>query len=742
MAWSWFEGSVIVRGAARLLLPGTVSRPALTCLVIGCLVLSFGATAEAAPTAKIIRIDPRPSIDGTDVTLTMVVDIGEPRSPSKDLEACGEPSKAQAYLGCAGDALQRPTAFYAPVPWPPHDKVGAAADPDAEAEAVAMTVAVNGADRPAELVSRTPWGKLVASDSRFGTSYLIVIDASQTMKGRVEQAKAVARALVAKKGKNDIFDIKWFDDASWYSGSGWTNDAKIANAAIDRITGSKTPPGRSRPLFDLIKSSALEGFGELGNGTQKPPTPVHHALVVLSNGWAGTDFGGSPPALAQQLGKLFADGILDENNLAAPRTPVPIISVWFPAAGIEEAYENARQFMKNMAVPNVGGAFYIVANDADARGRTIADLTHKRIDAMHVLEWKLPCLAASTSQSLKLLFTGEDKPILGDGWANVPLAVDPRDWPLGVDNDASGRAADRRPAEPGGSISLFGSFCWGNDFSRAEVYLIPKGDKVPQGGNDAEARKARDELTARGLRATPVRSGDNYVEVRLPDTDVFIGDGKARLIVVDGQTGRSSGTKEGKLLSVKAQGKPTNFRSILEIIFAVLVLALLVGNLLRGGGAAGRRRASTLPAPVVAGSGGGDRPSVVSPSRNDPPVASAPAPKVPGPAATVMFSATPPAGGVTSARLRTGTGVFQVSAGREFRIGRDPSICDFPVQDPHLSAAHARFKIEQGRLFIVDESSEHGTFINGSRVNPGSWSPVHHGAIVRVGGLDLMVELE
>lgn len=736
MAWSWFEWSVIARGAAsRLFLGGRV-----WVLAIVGLVVAIGGTAQAAPTAKIIRIDPRPSVDGTDVTLTMVVDVGEPRSPSKDLEACGEPSKAPAYLGCAGDALQKPTAFYAPVPWPPHEKVGAEADPGAEADAVAMTVTVNGADRPAELVSRTPWGKLVASDARFGTSYLIVIDASQTMKGRVEQAKAVAREIIAKRGKNDVFNVKWFDDATWYSGSGWTNDPKIANAAIDRIAGSQTPPGRSRPLFDLIKSSALEGFGELGNSTQKPPTPLHHALVVLSNGWAGTDFGGSPPALAQQLGKLFADGILDENNLTAPRTPVPIISVWFPAAGIEEAYENARQFMKNMAVPNVGGSFYIVASDAVARGRVIADITRKRIDAMHVLEWKLPCLAASTSQSFKLVFTSEDKPILGDGWANVPVAVDPRDWPLGVDNEASARSADRRPAEPGGSISIFGDFCWGNDFSRAEVYLIPKGDKVPDGGNDSEAKKARDELTARGLRATPVRSGDNYVEVRLPDTDVFVGDGKARLIVVDGQTGRSSGTKEGKLLTVKAQGKATNLRSIFDIVFAVLVVGLLVANLLRGGGSAGRRRSSTLPAPVVAGSG--DRPSVVSPSRPDPPVASGPAPKVPGPAATVMFSATPPAGGVTGARLRTGAGVFQVTAGREFRIGRDATICDFPVQDPHLSAAHARFKIEQGRLFIVDESSEHGTFINGSRVSPGNWSPVHHGAIVRVGGLDLMVELE
>ncbi len=707
------------------------------------LVLSVAVAGQAAPTAKIIRIDPRPTVDGTDLKLRMVVDLGEPRSPSKDLEACGPPSKAPEYLGCASDAHQKPNAFYAPIPFPPHDKLGAPPDPSAEADAVALTVHLESGERPAELVSRQSWGKLAATDPNIGTSFLILIDASQTMKGRVEQAKAIARALVAKRGKNDIVNIKWFDDASWFSGSGWTSDPAAANAAIDRIVGATAAPGRSRPLFDLIKSSALEGFGELGNRDQKGKTPLHHALVVLSNGWAGTDFGGSPPALAQQLGKLFADGILDENNHAAPRIPVPIISVWFPAAGIEEAYENARQFMKNMAVPNVGGSFYIVSNDAEGRGAAIAAATRKRFDDMHVLEWRVPCLAASTGHSMKLLFTDQDKPILGDGWNDVPLAVDPREWPLAVKAEPTARSADRRPAEPNGTISIFGDFCWGNDFSRAEVYLVPKGDKIPKGGNDAEAKKARDELTARGLRATPIRAGDTYVEVRLPDNEAFVGDEKARLIVVDGRTGRSSPTQDDKVLAVKAQGKPVKLRWIFEIVFAVLVLLLLVGNLLRGGGgAAARRRTSALPAPVVAGALG-DRPSAVAPAPSNPTPSVPSAAKQAPPAATVMFNAAPPAGGVRGARLRAPNGgVFQVGTGREFRIGRDPSICDFPVQDPQMSAAHARFKIEGGRLLVVDEASENGTFVNGGRVTPGTWSPVHHGAVVRVGSVDLMVELE
>ncbi len=739
MKWSRFQGA---RGAARVLV---VAMLALACSIV--------TDAHAAPTAKIIRIDPNPSIDGSALTMTMMVDLGEPRSPSKALEACGPPSKKQEYLSCAGDALQKSNAFYAPIAWPPHKKVNAAPDVDTEAEHVAMMVGLDGAERPAELISHTHWGKLVKTDKRIGTSYLILIDASNSMKARVEQAKAVARELVKKKGKNDIFNIKWFNDATWFSGSGWTNNAKTLYGAIAAVTKASAAAGRSRPLFDLIKGSALEGFGELGNSTQKANSPLHHSLVVLSNGWAGTDFGGSPPALATQLGRLFADGILDGNNSAAPRIPVPVISVWFPASGIEEAYEAARQFMQNLSVPAVGGSFYIVPNAAQARGAIIAKNTQNRFYAMHVLEWRIPCLAPSTSQRFKLLFSPREgkKPILGDGWNDIPFAADPRDWPLDVDSAATARGADRRPAEPGKTTAIFGSFCWGNDFERAEVYLIPKGDKAPEGGDGEEAKKARHELTARGLRATPVRSGDNYVEVRLPDSVPFMADDEARLVVVDGATGRSSAIDEDAILTLKARQTPSTMRPILEIVFALLVLALLIANLLRGGGKS-RGRSTTRPAPVVAG--GGERMSVASSVPSAPVVSSAapsgpspaavPAGAVPAgnPAATVMFSATPPAGGVTGALLRGPKGAFKVTQGREFRIGRDPGACDFALQDPRVSAAHCRLKIDAGRLLIIDEASQAGTFINGARVAPGNWHPVHHGAILRCATIDLMVALE
>ncbi len=75
-------------------------------------------------------------------------------------------------------------------------------------------------------------------------------------------------------------------------------------------------------------------------------------------------------------------------------------------------------------------------------------------------------------------------------------------------------------------------------------------------------------------------------------------------------------------------------------------------------------------------------------------------------------------------------------------MGRDPGSCDFPLQDPRVSAAHCRLKIEAGRLVVLDEASQAGTFINGSRVAPGNWQPVHHGAILRCGTIDLMIELE
>jgi hypothetical protein len=573
----------------------------------------------------------------------------------------------------------------------------------------------------------------------------------------------VARAFVEARGKNDLVNVKWFDDATWHAGSGWTNDAGALTTAIDGIAPAPEKPGRSRPLFDLIKNATLEGFGELGNRDQKGPIPLHQTLVVLSDAWAGTDFGGSSPALAQQLGRLLADGVLEENNAAATRAPVPVIAVWFPAAGFEEAFENARQFMQNLSVPSIGGNFFIMPDGRGSRAKRIAEVVRQRFDGMHVVEWRLPCLAASTSQTFKLLFLDADKPILGDGWRNVPFAVDPRKWPLAVDAESSGRKAEKEPLEPGGTATLFGRFCWGTNHERAEVYLLPKGQDLAADGTPEEARRARDDLTAKGFRATALRSGDGFVEVRLPDNDGFLADGTARLVVVDGHSKRTSSTAQ--VLTLKAGGRSWDLWRVLGIFFGISTIALLGAIFLRTGGPAARRRASVAPSrPVVAGgsSAAGEISGIMMPpsapvaSRNPSSVPavsqpmSAPATSAPAtpqsrgdvPMSTVLFSGGAPAGGVRAARLGGKVGVFPVPPGREVGIGRDPGLCAIALPDANVSALHARVKIDGGRLLVWDEASENGTFLNGARLPPRAWVPVPHGAVLRFAAVDLMVQLE
>ena len=47
-------------------------------------------------------------------------------------------------------------------------------------------------------------------------------------------------ALIGKFGKNDIVNVKYFDDATWFAGSGWTKDKKVVELGSD-VVESVTP---------------------------------------------------------------------------------------------------------------------------------------------------------------------------------------------------------------------------------------------------------------------------------------------------------------------------------------------------------------------------------------------------------------------------------------------------------------------------------------------------------------------
>ncbi|MCC6525140.1 MAG: FHA domain-containing protein [Polyangiaceae bacterium] len=710
--------------------------------------------AHAAPTAKIMRIDPRASMDSGVPLISMVVDLSEWRSTSDALAGCGTPNSSNDYLDCAADSLERGEATYKPLKWPGEPASG---EPDigAEKQNAQLLVTVDGVDMPAEYTARTRWGKS-KDQPGVGTAYLILIDASGSMGGRLDHAKMVAKAFIDKKDRNDIFNIKAFNDIAVLPGSGWLNDANALRGAIDSVAKTSATQGRARPLFNLIKQATIDGFSELGNVGQRVETPMHQALIVLSDGWAGTDASSAPP-LAIELGNYLAKGILDENNLTLPRMPIPVVSVWFPVTAMEEFFENSREFMKNLPVPSVGGGFFLVRDGKENRAGNIVAAVKRRFDQMHIVKWKVACLQPNLNQTLKLAFIRTSVNIAGDSFVNAPLGVDPTLWPLDVNVEETTKAASKDPIYPGGKVQIYGNFCWGNDAQRAELYLIPKNQDLPETIKNMtveDAKSLRDSLTKGGFRGTAIKSGENFVEFQLPDNEKFL-TGKednytARIIVLDGKSKRFSAVTQSAVISVKAKKPPMSLVTMLLIgggAFGGTVILLLLVTVFRSGGKRRGGGGGPPPRPVVAAGGPAPapfpQPAPVMPGPM--PMAPAPAPMGPPGGAPSPFGAPPAAAApqmVQQATLSGPPGMFPITPGREVRAGRDPGTCEIVLSEPRVSGTHATMKIDGGQLFVRDEGSNNGTFVNGGRIQAHVWTPVGQGASVKFGPIEFSVRLE
>jgi pSer/pThr/pTyr-binding forkhead associated (FHA) protein len=100
----------------------------------------------------------------------------------------------------------------------------------------------------------------------------------------------------------------------------------------------------------------------------------------------------------------------------------------------------------------------------------------------------------------------------------------------------------------------------------------------------------------------------------------------------------------------------------------------------------------------------------------------------------------PPAAG--GASLSGPSGQYSVRAGAEVRVGRDPAQCPIFLQEPRVSGVHATLRFEGGQLYVRDETSNNGTWIAGSRIAPGAWTPVPVGTQLRFGPVEFAVQLE
>jgi pSer/pThr/pTyr-binding forkhead associated (FHA) protein len=94
------------------------------------------------------------------------------------------------------------------------------------------------------------------------------------------------------------------------------------------------------------------------------------------------------------------------------------------------------------------------------------------------------------------------------------------------------------------------------------------------------------------------------------------------------------------------------------------------------------------------------------------------------------------------ARIVGVAGDFAIRPGAEIRVGRDPAICPVCLSEPRVSGVHATLKFEGARLWVRDETSNNGTWLDGNRLAPGQWAPVPAGARLRFGPIEFDVRME
>ncbi len=76
-----------------------------------------------------------------------------------------------------------------------------------------------------------------------------------------------------------------------------------------------------------------------------------------------------------------------------------------------------------------------------------------------------------------------------------------------------------------------------------------------------------------------------------------------------------------------------------------------------------------------------------------------------------------------------------------WQIGRDPKLSDAVVDRDDIAPVHVRIQRESESVFLVDEETPSGTFLNNNRVIPWEKNRVHDGDIVSLGSVPYVVEI-
>ncbi|HSC89155.1 MAG TPA: FHA domain-containing protein [Polyangiaceae bacterium] len=669
--------------------------------------LLLAGSAQAAPAARLLRIDPRTAVSDGNPVVTTLLDLSENRRLGELLAPCASLS-GDAQLDCTSDALEKPGSLAAPVPFP-------------EKQAL-FTVKVGETDEPAPYLGHTRFGE-TQNEPGVGTAWLIVLDADAHGSSALDELVAVARRFVDAMGPNDLVNLVVLSDRQVASDSRWLSVAK-RSSALDTLTATQSAfksPGRTRPLLGMIKQAATDAFGALGNPSDGLKVPLHQALVVLSSGYGGGDPSTTGPG-ATQLSTFLTQGRLAEGNAALPKTPVPVISILTPPSGLDEHRLLSREFMQNLANPEIGGFFSVIRDGQAAHATRIVDTVRSRFAQMIVARFRLSCVAPTTTQSFSLLFQPPAQ-IAGDAtFTNVPLGFEPSDWPLDVDAELTRKKAlDAGGVEPGGTVRVFGNFCWGGDLTRPEVYFLPPGESLPRdlsGESLDAARQVQKRLIALDMRGTALSANESFAEFSIPDSDSIIhGEGEAavvRLIVVDRPLRRTSGVSEATVLQLKGRSHSLNLLPWLLGAGAALLALVGLGFFLRRSSQE-RARRSTNPPPRFDG----------SPYATPSPVTRSPRGSAPELRATLSGPA----------------GRFVLLPGADLRVGRDGARCAVVLNHPQVSGLHATFRIDGDRVLVRDEGSTSGTRVAGRLLEAGRFIPLEDGNEVQLGPETLQVKI-
>lgn len=679
-----------------------------------CLALLFALAAalpvnraSAGPEAHILRIDPQTSVVDGKPTLTAVIDLAQIAGSTAVTRACSGKT-GDAALDCMSDALEAPGAWGKAAPFVPED--------------VVFSVKLEGGGHLAQLLSHTRFGE-AQTEPRIGTAFLLIIDADGRVGKTLDELQAVAEQFVHSMGTQDWVDVVVLGTSSIVTDSGWLKRAQQADA-VSQIRAQSTPISsrdRTRPLLDLIKKSALNSFRSLNSSGNGELPPLHQAMVVLSSGYGGGDPSTTGPGGAE-LARYFSVGRFDSENDALPKLPVPIISVYAPPNAQAEHAQLARSFMENLSNPAIGGFFSLIRDGQSAHATRIVDAVRSRFAQMIVARFALSCVAPTATQSFSLLFKNASKNILGDSsFSNVPLGLDPGQWPLDIDAELTRQNATKGGGvHPGGVVRVLGNFCWETDLSRPEIYFIPPGEGLPRDLTDPQAAQdVQKRLVAMDMRGKVLEANSSFAEFKVPESQQILhGDGErrtVRIVVVDSKLRRTSGLTKTTVLTLKAQDVPL---PMLPILFAVSAGVVSLGGvtwLLRRGA----RRASVAATR-------GPRSSEDSPYARPAPVSRSPR----------NLSAT------LRAVLEGDSGRFIVLPGADLRAGRDGTRAAAVVAHPQVSGLHATFRLQDNVLSVRDEGSTSGTRINGRLIPSGQWETAVHGAEIALGPQTFRVTLE